>query len=90
MAVSDEVETTDNLQHCVSEPEATVTPDCTAQCCIVCDKAFQPTDKKTVETFTTKKRNFQPQWYKQFPWVSVCTTYKKAYCLLSVELKDRF
>ena len=54
---------------------------CTALCCISTEKAYQPTDKQTLAKFTTKKRNFQPQWYKQFPWVSVCITNKKAYCL---------
>ena len=59
----------------------TVPRGCTALCCSIIDKAFQPIDKRTLSTLTIKKRNFQPQWYKQFPWVSICTTYKNAYCL---------
>ena len=85
MSEADEAETT-------SEKEAEMTggcmpkaapTNCTVQCCVSTDRAFQPVDKRTLLTFTNKdqKRNFQPQWYKQFPWVSVCTTSKKAYCL---------
>ena len=40
----------------------------------VFDRSFQPSDKRTLETFTAKKWKFQPQWYKWFPWVSVCIT----------------
>ena len=83
MSEADETETT-------SEKEAVVTRDCmpeatptnrTAQCCVSNEKAFQPVDKQTLLKFINKKRNFQPQWYKQFPWVSVCSNSKKAYCL---------
>ena len=57
------------------------TARCTAQCCASTEKAFQPIDKRTLSILTFNKRNFQPQWYKRFPWVSVCTTVKKVYCV---------
>jgi len=75
---ADEAETTDGFPDCISEAIPT---NCTAQCCVNSDKAFQPIDKRTLSTFTIRKQNFQPRWYKQFPRVSICTTYKKAYCL---------
>ena len=66
---------------CSAETRATRPLNCTALCCLHSDKAFQPIDKKTLSIFTIKKRTFQPQWYKQFPWVSIYITYKKAYYL---------
>ena len=54
---------------------------CTALCCSTADNAFQPTDKKTLAGLTKKRRNFQPHWFKRFPWLSVCTTDKKVYCI---------
>ena len=77
---ADEAETTESFQD--TDCSAENTPfNCIVQCCIHSDKPFQPVDKKTLLTLSIKKRNFQPQWYKQFPWISVCTTYKKVYCL---------
>ena len=80
MSEADEAEITESFQDTDSSAE-TRPVNCTARCCIHSDKPFQPIDKKTLSIFTIKKRNFQPQWYKQFPWVSVCITYKKVYCL---------
>ena len=66
-----------------SQSLETVSNRCTALCCSSSDKAFQPTDKQTLAKLRAKGRNFQPQWYmyKRFPWLSVCITTKKAYCL---------
>ena len=44
-------------------------------------KSFQPTDKPTLDSLATDKRRFQSQWYKQFPWLSLCLTVGKVYCL---------
>ena len=70
----------------VCSPSATteaesVAPVCSGQCCSNEEIAFQPKDKPTLMTLAAKKRNFQPQWYKQYPWLSVCTTQKKVFCL---------
>ena len=54
---------------------------CTAQCCSSDEKGFHPIDKPTLHLIATEKRNFQSQWYKQFPWLTICTTYKKVFCL---------
>ena len=80
MSEADEAEITESFQDTDSSAE-TRPVNCTARCCIHSDEPFHPIDKKTLSIFTIKKRNFQPQWYKQFPWVSVCITYKKVYCL---------
>ena len=54
--------------------------DCVALCCANMDKPFQPKDKNTLQNLASK-RNFHPQWYKKFPWLSVCLTRKKVFCL---------
>ena len=53
---------------------------CSARCSSN-EKGFQPVDKPTLDMIATEKRNFQPQWYKQFPWLTMCLTYKKLFCL---------
>ena len=49
--------------------------------CTAIEKTFQPIDKLTLAKLTANKRNFQPQWYKQIPWLSVCISSRKVYCL---------
>ena len=61
-------------------PPGTVSTTCVAQCCLG-EGPYQPTDKSTLQSLASKNRNFQPSWYKKFPWVSVCLTYKRAFCL---------
>ena len=56
-------------------------PCCTRECCSSFEKSFQPTDKPTLNSLATDKRRFQSLWYKQFPWLSICLTVGKAYCL---------
>ena len=65
-----------------SQNESVTGPSrCTALCCSTADKVFQPTDKEMLANLTKKWRNFQPHWFKRFPWLSVCTTDKKVYCI---------
>ena len=54
---------------------------CTARCCSSLVERFQPVDKATLDMIASEKRNFQPQWYKQFFWLTVCLTYKRVFCL---------
>ena len=44
--------------------------NCTEHCCVSSERAFQPVDKRTLLKLTSKKRNFQPQWYKKNSKVS--------------------
>ena len=55
--------------------------NCTAQSCLNYEKAFQPLDKTTLASLTSKRRKFLPQWYKQFPWLHICTTKRAVFCL---------
>ena len=32
-----------------------------------------------MKTLSMKQRNFQSSWYKQFPWLGVCTSRKKVF-----------
>ena len=41
----------------------TIPINCTAYWLFSSEKASQPVDKRTLLTFTSKKRSFQPQWY---------------------------
>ena len=43
--------------------------NCSSQCCVSYEKAFQPVDK-VLESFSSKGRKFLSQWYKQFPWLN--------------------
>ena len=54
---------------------------CSAQCCLNYEKASQPLDKTMLASLTSKGRKFLPQWYKQFPWLNICTTKRAVYCL---------
>lgn len=66
-----------------SQDESLTGPSCcTALCCSAdIHNAHQPTDKKMLSSLMNKGRNFQPHWFKRFPWLSVCTTDKKVYCI---------
>jgi len=67
-----------------SDVSITTTSDgtkCTSQCCSSYEKAFQPVDKAVLESLSSKGRKFLPQWYKQFPWLNVCTKIKAVFCL---------
>ena len=55
---------------------------CLQQCCSDETKAFQPMDQPTLQSLLMKIRNFQQNWFKQFPWIGVCVSHKKA--LLSI------
>ena len=53
--------------------------ECPAQCCSDESNAFHPNDKPTVQSMRNK-RNFRPQWYTQFPWISICISREKVLC----------
>ena len=66
----------------LSEGQNTTPEDvgCSSQCCTSEEKAFQPNGNIILKTLSMKQRNFQSSWYKQFPWLSVCTSRKKVFC----------
>ena len=62
--------------------------ECQAACCQTSVKPYQPTDiatiKKKEREFSSKggirKRTFNPEWYKDSGWLSLCTTRNRAFC----------
>ena len=64
-----------------TDERETPVSNCTALCCANSGKAYQPTHKQILCQLASKGRNFQPQWYKQFTWLTTCTSSKKVYCL---------
>ena len=54
---------------------------CSSLCCSDTNIAWQPKGKQTLVSLMVKGRNFQPQWYKHFPRLSVCMSTKKVYCV---------
>ena len=55
-----------------------------SSCSLLCysdtNIAWQPKGKQTLVRLMVKVRNFQPQWYKHFPWLNVCMS-TKVYCI---------
>ena len=68
------------LEHTNTSGNIATAAGCSSQCCVHEERAFQPNDKPTLQLLHSKNRNFQLSWYKQFPWLSVCTNRKKVFC----------
>ena len=67
-----------------SEPNVSVRGEvllCTAACCANDSECFQPVDRPTLVPLAKNGRNFVTSWYKAYPWLSVCTTRGKVFCL---------
>ena len=62
-------------------PTANNTTKCTSQCCLNYNEAFQPVSKVVLNTLSSKSRNFLPRWYKEFPWLNICTSRQVVLCL---------
>jgi len=62
-------------------PTTSDTTKCTSQCCLNYNEAFQPVNKIVLSTLSSKGRKFLPQWYKEFPWLNVCTSRQVVFCL---------
>ena len=41
---------------------------------------FQPKDKETILSMAKDKHNFMVDWYKKYPWLTVCTSQCKVFC----------
>ena len=63
---------------------------CTSECCArACDEQgpspFQPKDSKTIERTRRKQgqksRLFSPAWYVTYPWITLCTTRARVFCV---------
>ena len=55
---------------------------CTAMCCINDDQqTYQPKESTILSLFAKKGRRFLPTWYDKFPWITLCTTQNKVFCV---------
>ena len=58
-------------------------PDCSA-CILPCctdPKPFQPVNSVVLASLANNNRNFVVDWFKQFPWLTLCLTKKKVFCV---------
>ena len=64
----------------------TVCGSCTSDCCAGGLTPFQPTDPATLEKLRKKQGDryccFSSSWYSTFPWLTVCVTRGKAFCVV--------
>ena len=58
---------------------------CSDSCCTT-EEPHQPDDQQslqaTVRVQASRARKVSPEWYKAFPWISVCTSRGKVFCHL--------
>ena len=59
---------------------------CSAKCCELSLTPFQPTNPSVLNKFQQQQgkrcRNFSPNWYSTYSWLTLCTTKCKAFCVL--------
>ena len=54
---------------------------CRGMCCGDEMKAYQPHEKATLSLFVRNDRRFLPSWYSKHPWITLCCTQKKVFCM---------
>lgn len=67
-------------------PDQHVTAACGSDCCAGGLTPFQPTDTATLKKLRKKQGDryhcFSSSWYSTFPWLAVCVTRGKAFCVV--------
>ncbi|XP_078679480.1 zinc finger MYM-type protein 1-like [Branchiostoma floridae x Branchiostoma belcheri] len=71
-------ESSGGTESATSKSEAAV--DCDCKGCAASPTSFQPRDDATLTTFKNKGRKFQPTWYKDREWLTLCTKRCKVFC----------
>ena len=58
---------------------------CPSDCCKVSLTPFQPINSSVLKSFQHQQgkrfRNFLPRWYSTYPWLNLCITRHKAFCI---------
>lgn len=55
---------------------------CQELCCSTSQSfSFQPNNAHFLHSLTTCGRHFMHNWYKIYPWLSICKTRKRAFCI---------
>ena len=62
---------------------------CVLPCCGNDTVAYQPTDKPSLQQLFSNKRNFQPGWYKRFPWLAFAYQERKYFACIVVMLQKK-
>lgn len=71
----------DNNTECASSSAPLVSYEiCQSSCCSNVKEPYQPKDSKMLCYLASCKRNFMPNWYQNYPWLSVCVTRRKVFC----------
>lgn len=78
-------------QQTQGDMESDVSSEFEKVCCGSDTVADQPMDKLTLQQLKTasNKRNFQPNWYKKYSWLTVCLSKKSFLSVLSLCLQAR-
>ena len=70
----------DEAEKDVVENQLTDPSECLSACCSDMSKPYQPTTKNILSSMANNGRNFMHDWYDTFPWLTLCSTKKKAFC----------
>ena len=57
-----------------------VVSSCNSLCCSTDLKPYQPSNVDVLSMLTKGGRKFSFQWFAQYPWLTVCTRRKRAFC----------
>ena len=55
--------------------------DCPAECCSNMSEAHQPKQMDVFKDLTKKGRNSMVSLYNKYPWITLCLTKKKVFCI---------
>ena len=58
-----------------------VASDCPATCCSNLCEVYQPKQVDVLKDLSKKGRNFMISWYTKYPWITLCLTKKKVFCI---------
>ena len=54
---------------------------CNNVCCSCEGEAYQPKSEVILASMSNKGRRFLSSWYERFPWITICATRKKVFCI---------
>ena len=55
--------------------------DCRGTCCSNKSEVYQPKQMEVLKGLTKKGRNFMISWYNKYPWITLCLTKNKVFCI---------
>ena len=75
-------ESTDVTPSSNTGPESSCSPEipCDGSCCSDSSVPFQP-NSTLLKNMSKSGRNFVPNWFKEYPWLTACISKGKVYCI---------